>query len=166
MPKVCYYKPNRSKPRVFTAKDVQRIAKYAYDDGANNLEILAGVAVSLGLGYLFCRAARYIDSMLSIMRLVGEIGGVLALGRVVDWLLTVLSKGAFQRLPIISRYASVIILALSFVQGSIKAVKAIIDETSIVAEISELLHNVCSKVREIIESGSETVTQTIDDIID
>lgn len=39
MPIKCYRKPNRKKPRVFTARDVCRIAEYAIEDGANPEEI-------------------------------------------------------------------------------------------------------------------------------
>jgi phage terminase Nu1 subunit (DNA packaging protein) len=39
MPKICRYVPNRKKLRVFTAKDVGRIACYALEDGADPAEM-------------------------------------------------------------------------------------------------------------------------------
>jgi hypothetical protein len=157
MPLVCRNVPNRTKPRPFTAKDVRRIAKYAAEDGANAIEIFAGVAGVLGFGYVFCRAARYLDSLISLTNLVAKIGGILAVGRVVDWLLTVLSNGAFRRLPIVGRYLSVIVLALAFVQGAFKALQSIIDEASVIKDLSNTVHSLCSKVNDIVENVGENI---------
>jgi len=158
MPVVCINRPNRSKARPFTAKDVRRIAKYAAEDGADALEIFAGVAATLGFGYLICRGARYVDSALTLTNLLAKVGGVLALGRVIDWLLTVLSNGAFRRLPVISRYVSVIVIALSFIQGSLKALQAIIDEAGFIKDVSDKLHGVCSKVSDILGESVDKIT--------
>jgi hypothetical protein len=54
VPIVCINRPNRSKARVFTARDVGRIARYAQEDGAIDVEILARVLVNLNYHEEFC----------------------------------------------------------------------------------------------------------------
>lgn len=48
MPLKCYQKPNRTKVRTFTAKDVGRIACYAIDDGALKSDVRREVDKCLG----------------------------------------------------------------------------------------------------------------------
>jgi len=48
MPKKCYYKPNRSKPRVFKTCDVARIAENARRDGSQRADIIATAGFRLG----------------------------------------------------------------------------------------------------------------------
>jgi hypothetical protein len=48
MPLKCYIKPNRTRKRVFTAKDCGRIVCYAIDDGAIKEEVFKEVSRCLG----------------------------------------------------------------------------------------------------------------------
>lgn len=149
MPIVCVNRPNRTKARVFTAKDVRRIAKYAVDDGADAAEIFAGVGVSLGLGYLLCIAARAVDNSVKIMRLVAKIGGVFAVGKVLDFLLTVLSRGLYRKLPVTNRIALLVVLALTVTESILKAAKQLFTDADIITGGAVEIHKLCSKAKEI-----------------
>lgn len=149
MPKVCYYKPNRTRIRVFTAKDVRRIAKYAIDDGAEAVDVLAGVAVFAGLGWIFCVAVRAIDNSFNILRWLIKIGGIVAISKIVDFLLTVVSGGFFKRLPASNRIALVVILALGVFESILRAAKGLIDSAQVIHEAADVVHNLCSKAKEI-----------------
>jgi hypothetical protein len=166
MPKVCYNKPNRKKIRVFTAKDVRRIAKYAQEDGAHPLEILAGVAVFLGLGWVFCVMARVIDNSFNILGWVAKVGGVVALGRIVDFLLTVVSGGLFKRLPGTSRYTLVIVLTLGVLESILTAVQSLLHSAGLIKDASELAHDLCHRAKEVASEVGEVVGERYDDTAD
>jgi len=166
MPTVCYNKPNRKKIRVFTAKDVRRIAKYAVDDGANPLDILAGVAVFLGLGWVFCIMVRVIDNSLNIMGWVAKVGGLIALGRVVDFLLTVVSGGLFKRLGGTTRISLVIILTLGVLESILTAIQSLLHSAGLIKTASELAHDLCSRAKAIAEDTGEILGDKYDDVAD
>lgn len=53
----CYYKPARSKKRVYTAKDVGRIVCYARDDGASDEELRREISKCLSIEDSECSEA-------------------------------------------------------------------------------------------------------------
>jgi hypothetical protein len=166
MPKVCYNRPNRKTIRVFTAKDVRRIAKYAQDDGAHPLDILAGVAVFLGLGWVFCIMVRVIDNSLNIMGWVAKVGGLIALGRIVDFLLTVVSGGLFKRLGGTTRITLVIVLTLGVLESILTAVQSLLHSAGLIKAASELAHDLCSRAKAIAGEIGEDVGERYDDTAD
>lgn len=166
MPKVCYYKPNRTRVRVFTAKDVRRIAKYAIDDGANAVDVLAGVAVFAGLGWVFCVAARAIDNSFNILSWLTKIGGIVAISKTVDFLLTVVSGGFFRRLPSSNRVALVVILALGVFEPILRSAKGLLDSAHVIQEAADIVHNLCSKVKEIAGELGEEISDKYNEVAD
>ena len=54
MPIVCVNRPNRSRKRVFTERDVGRIIAYAREDGADDILLVANILQGLGLRRLVC----------------------------------------------------------------------------------------------------------------
>jgi len=143
---VCYNKPNRSKPRVFTAKDVARIAKYASEDGADPRNIAVMVISALGLGYVICASAKAVNSAAGIAGLIVKIGGVLAVGKIVDFLLSVVTNGFFKKLPIVKRYLAVVVLALAVSEGILKAVQNLMNDASIISGAVELSNDLCERI--------------------
>lgn len=166
MPIVCINRPNRKNPRYFTAKDVKRIAKYAQQDGANPFEILAGVGFSVGLGYVFCVAARTIDNMASLSRLILRIAGITALGRFVDFVLTVLSSGAYKRLAKVKRIGLVLVIVAAIVEPILRGAKTLVEDAEIMVSASELVHDLCTRVRELAEAAGETIDDKYNDVKD
>lgn len=166
MPIKCYNKPNRKKPRVFTEKDVRRIAKYAIDDGASAFEIAAGVFVAAGLGYLICVASRAIDNSANIYKAVLRIGGILALGRVIDFLLTLLSSGVFRRLPRTNQIALVLVLAVAALESILKAAKSLLEDAEIIVSAADAIHVLCNRARELAIESGEFIGNKYDDAAD
>jgi len=156
---VCFYRPARKNARVFTAKDVKRIAKYAVDDGAHPLEVLGGVGFALGLGWVFCLTARSIDNALNIGSAVAKIGGILALGRVVDFLLTVFTKGAFRRLALTTRIGVLFLLAIASLQGILRAAKSLMGDMALLEQASSIVHDMCHRVKDMASSAGEVIDE-------
>lgn len=166
MPVVCINRPNRKNPRYFTAKDVKRIAKYALDDGASAFEIFAGVGFAMGLGYLFCVAARTIDNMASLNRLILRIAGITALGKLVDFILTVLSSGAYKRLKLTPRIGIAFIVMAAIVEPIMRGAKTLVEDAEIMVSASEKVHELCDKIKEYAEEAGETLGDKYNDISD
>jgi len=61
MTETCYKKPNRKRPRVYTAKDVGRIVAYARNDGASDILLIAYIMQSFGKRSLSCLLFRVLD---------------------------------------------------------------------------------------------------------
>ena len=150
MTKVCYNRPNRTKRRVFTAKDVARIAKYAQEDGADPRNVAVGVISALGLGYVLCASAKAVNSAVGIAALIVKIGGALAIGKIIDFLLTVVTNGLFKKLPITRRYLAVLILALSVSEGILKSVKSLMEDASVITGVAELINDLCERIKQIV----------------
>lgn len=149
MTKKCYYKPNRSKKRVFTEKDVARIAKYAKEDGSDGHGLLAAVAVSLGFGWVFCMAAAIVKNYNVILAFVAEAGGILAFAKVVETLLAFLRGGAVIKIPIVNRVAILAIVVLLAVEKIINAVTLIVEEYGDAQEVIDALDAICNKIKEL-----------------
>jgi len=58
---VCFYRPARKKPRVYTERDVGRIVAYARNDGAHDALLIAYILQSFGLRSLQCLLFRVLD---------------------------------------------------------------------------------------------------------
>jgi len=166
MTMVCYNRPNRKNPRVFTAKDVKRISKYALDDGANAFEILAGVGFALGLGYLFCVAARTIDNSASIYRLVLRIAGITALGKFVDFVLTVLTSGAFKRIGALPRFGTVLLVIAAIIEPLLRGMGTLISDAEIILSASETVHHLCDRIKELSRDAGEVIDEKYNDVAD
>lgn len=149
MPKVCYIRPNRTKRRVFTERDVARIAKYAHEDGADPRNIAVGVISALGLGFVLCASAKAVNSAVGIAGLIVKIGGALAVGKIIDFLLSVVTNGLFKKLPLTKRYLAVVILALAVSEGILKAVRNLMDDASVITGAAELINDLCERVSAI-----------------
>jgi hypothetical protein len=59
--KVCFIRPARKKPRVYTERDVGRIVAYARNDGANDVLLIAYILQSFGLRTLQCTVFKILD---------------------------------------------------------------------------------------------------------
>ena len=146
MPKVCYYKPNRTRKRVFTKQDVARIAKYAVDDGADVRDVAVGVLSALGLGFLICASAKAVNSAVGIATLFTKIGGALALGKLFDFLLTVVTHGAFKKLPLTKQVLAVVILVLAVSEGILNMGKQLLDNAEVITGSAEIVNDLCDRI--------------------
>jgi len=67
MPLKCYIKPNRTRKRVFTAKDCGRIVCYAIDDGAIKQEVFKEVTRCLGDPCQYERIEQIVKALLEAL---------------------------------------------------------------------------------------------------
>lgn len=74
MPKVCYYRPVRKKPRVYTERDVGRIVAYARNDGASDTLLIAYIMQSFGLRTAQCVLFKVLDILNTAFFLAALIG--------------------------------------------------------------------------------------------
>lgn len=76
MPIVCIDRPNRTKKRVYTERDVGRIIRYARQDGADDALILAYVAQAFELRELPCLMFRILDTLNQVFFLEAILGAL------------------------------------------------------------------------------------------
>ncbi len=146
MPIVCRNIPNRSKPRPFKESDLRRIAKYVADDGVPWWKILATVAVGAGVGYLLCKLAKSVNNTLSILSIFKQIALITTASTAIRVLIEWLKGGKIIRLPLINRFAIVLIVILVLVQKALDALTNILDDIIFLEEIAEGLNNACDYV--------------------
>jgi len=59
--KICFTRPERKKPRVYTERDVGRIIAYARNDGASDVLLFAYILQSFGLRNIQCLLFKVLD---------------------------------------------------------------------------------------------------------
>jgi len=142
---VTFYRPARKKKRVFTARDVARIAKYAIEDGADPLDVLVGILKSTGRSGQACQIVAGISLLLAISKLMVQIGGILAVSKILDFLLTVLTNKTFQRLPWVRRASAVLIILAASYDGIIKAVTEAVSDVGIYEALLASVSEICER---------------------
>lgn len=103
MPIVCINRPNRTSPRHFTLRDVQRISAYVKDEGIDPWIILAFVAAGVGLGVVICKLVTALRAMIRIGNLVRKISDALfdiVVSRFLLRVLSIIAAGAPGRLKL------------------------------------------------------------------
>jgi hypothetical protein len=148
MTKKCYYKPNRTKPRRFTEKDVKRIAKYA-DNGSNKYRIAAEVLTALGLGAGFCIAAKFVTDYQKVIRIIKEVGSILAVKQVITVILRMLGDKAILAIPFVNRVAILAIVVVLAIEKVIDLIADVVEEAEAVDDVIDTLNNLCQSIREV-----------------
>lgn len=80
MTRVCYNRPDRKRPRVYTEKDVGRILAYARNDGASDVLLIAYIMQSFGLRKVQCVIFKVLDVLNTAFflgALIGMLKGVI-----------------------------------------------------------------------------------------
>lgn len=145
----CYKKPNRTKPRYFTAKDVARISRYATKSGVSAQMVIVSVIVALGAGALVCKVAKALSNFLNILNFVGKMGGVLAMSAFIERIIFILSYGKLLPHPAIRGAAIGLIAVFAFVQGMLEAISNVYSDYSTLKEVSDTLSAWCALVDNI-----------------
>lgn len=82
MPIKCYYKPNRTKPRYFSACDAARIAKQVVDDrGLTPEQVLACIAANLGFTHISMSRQQVVQAGVNLSKSVGLVKTILTVIR-------------------------------------------------------------------------------------
>lgn len=166
MVQVCINRPNRKRIRHFTEKDVIRISKFAIDNGASPIKILGSVAVVAGFGFIFCVAARSIDNTGKLTKLAVKIGGIAAIAKLTDFILTVLTGGLFRRLLLVRRIASILILTIAVFTGIQRALRSTIADAELITEMSALAHDLCSAAKQATIEAGEVISDKFSNVAD
>ncbi len=156
--------PARKKTRHFTAKDVARISKYAVRDGASVADIMAGVAVSVGAGFLICKAARSVRSGLVLTAFLKKIFASLAVSQFISLIIQTLIKAQLTVPPQIQLILAISISALWALDKVTSVIENMLGDREVMLQITSTLDEWCLKVQEIsgevIESGCEAAGDT------
>ncbi len=141
--------PARKKVRHFTAADVARISKYAVRDGASAVDILAYVAVAIGMGALFCKAARSIRSALSLTAFLNKVFMSMAVSQFIALVIQVLIKAKVIVPPQMQALLAVTISGLWALDKVTSVIETLLGDRAIMQEITSTLDNLCKKVSEL-----------------
>lgn len=166
---VCYNKPNRTKARPFTVSDVRRISKIVMDDGVSWMEVLAWSAVGLGVGWFLCRTSQAISRVLKLTSIVRQLALVVATTTALRVLIEFLKGGAVMRVPIINRFALILVVILLLVQKALDVVTNVLDDLLFLDDVVEKLTLVCNYVDEavgtMVSKGKEDQLSTKDRLL-
>lgn len=142
---VTFYRPARKRKRVFTAKDVARIAKYAIADGADPLDVLVGILKSTGRSGQACQIVAGISLLIAISKLLVKIGGILAVSKILDFVLSVLTNKLFQKLPWVRRATAVLIILAASYDGIISAATEAVSDVGIYESLLTSVSEICAR---------------------
>lgn len=164
---------------LFTEKDVARIAKHLKDKrGISAIHILAAVAGSLGLGYLFCRGSRAIQNALKIINIIKQITVILATSTVIKLIIEWIKGSPLVRVPALNW---IIAFLIALVLLSHKIFDLVVESSATITTLNEMtaiLDAGCKyiedKTGEAIDYGEEItddfdfspITNLIDDVVD
>jgi len=151
--KVCFYRPRRTRVRVYTEKDVGRIARYAVDGGANPIRIIAYALIAAGLGIVFCKIAKHFTAIRVITRAIIKITGILAISKILEILINLLSLGLIKKIPRFNVISIAIIAIIAFFNDILVAAKQLIDDTEAVDESVSFIESICDTIDDILSGG-------------
>ena len=149
----CYYKPNRTTVRKFTARDVARIATYAVADGVDALFLIKEVISALGLAGRFCSLAILAASAIKLRSILVEAGAVWGLKKFLALLLRLLGvlKSPYVRwIARLNVAAVLIIAAIVYLEDTIKVVSDLVDNFPSITDAAELAGALCNEAQEIL----------------
>jgi len=150
VPIVCVNRPNRTNPRKFTAKDVARISRYAAADGSAVPEIIAGVLVALGLGYVVCALSRAIDNTLGILGIIKQLAALLAGAALTRALLAILERGLGVPIPPLRAAIVGLITLVLAIQALSKGAAALVSDLETIEDAASTIHDWCSNIKGIL----------------
>lgn len=151
MPIVCTYKPNRTKPRPFTEKDLRRIAKYVNEGGIPWFKILAAAAVGAGVGYLLCKLAQSVKNLSGLLGFVKQLALIATSAVAIRVLIEWLKKGKVARIPLVNRFALVLVIVLTIVEKIIESLSSVLDDVIFLEEIVDSLESACETVHDLVQ---------------
>jgi hypothetical protein len=151
MPKVVYNRPNRKNPRVFKPRDVGRIAFYCFEDGGNKDMIVAYVLVRLGLGRFFCDMVKTLQPLQALYVVVIKIGGALALQKLLNLIISILSDGKWLKVPRWNVAGLLLVVVLTTIEDISKGLMAIIDGMGLGIEVYKQAEIICEYI-DVIEA--------------
>lgn len=137
------FRPCRKTARFFKAKDVGRIALYAYEDGAGRLEIIAWVFVKLGVGDYLCTASIVYRFALAVLDAIQDVAVAIAAAKVIEAIVKWLLESAVSKIPQVRWALALLILLLLAVQEIAELADRLIGEVGKIKEVVDFFIALC-----------------------
>lgn len=147
MPTVCRYVPNRTKPRHFSEKDLERIAKTMVKQGHSVRNIIATVLIATGFGYLVCRLASAIENTLGIMRIIKEIALVLATAGAINSIIIWLSRVKNVPIPVVTNIIGWLLVLFLAIRALAKGAAGLASDLDTIETVASILTDWCDAMR-------------------
>lgn len=152
------------KKHEWTTKDLARIAKHLKEnDKIDAKEILVAVAIAVGLGAVFCKAAKAINSGLSIMSFIEKLAVILGTGVFIQVILEYLLQAKLIAPRWLNIILALAIAALSLIEKILKAINEFAQNREVIMEGATAVNELCDAVR---KSTGSAITKTCDAIND
>jgi hypothetical protein len=139
-----YNYPRRT--HYWTVKDLARVARHLKEkDKIDAGEILVAIAIALGMGAVFCKAAKAISSGLSIMSFIEKIAVVLAFGQAVTVLLEYLLAVKLVAPTWLKIILALMIALLLFIEKMLQAFNEFAKNRAMMMDAMQLVGDLCDK---------------------
>jgi hypothetical protein len=159
------YGPYNYSPRNkhdWTAKDLARIAKYLHDKrGVDAKEIIVLIAGAVGMGLIFCKAAKAISSGLSIMAFIEKIAVILAFSQAVTVLLEYLLAVKLVAPSWLKIILALFIAMLIFIEKMLKQFNEFAQNREVVIESAKTIGDLCDTAKRL---SGQVVDKTCEQI--
>lgn len=150
VPIVCVNRPNRTNPRPFSEKDLERIAGYVNRDGISWLRIIAVILVTSGFAVLFCRFARAIENVLGILRIIREIAAVLAATAAINAIIIWLSRAKNVPIPIVSTIIGWLLVLFLAIRALAKGAAGLASDLETIEDSAGWVSEICDHIGDIL----------------
>ncbi|MCX8500928.1 MAG: hypothetical protein ORO03_04460 [Alphaproteobacteria bacterium] len=160
-------RPNRKEPRLFTVKDLERLAKYvARDSGLGVWKILFAIAGALGLGAFLCRLVRAIKRFGLILDAIQWISAGVVLVKALEIFATWVLRSPISAIPIVRTIALAIAVLALVLSKLIKAAGDAISDIAFMNDAVAALQEGCEYIGERIEDVGDLELPDLPDLPD
>lgn len=155
------YGPYNYSPRnkhEWTAKDLARIAKYLHDKrGVDAKEILVLIAGAVGMGLIFCKAAKAISNGLTIMAFIEKIAAIMALSQAITVLLEYLLAIKLVAPNWLKIILALFIATLLFIEKMLQTLNDFAQNREVIIESAKTIGDLCDTAKRL---SGQVVEQT------
>lgn len=145
------YGPYKQSLRVrheWTTKDLARIAKHLKEQNKLDAgDILISVAFAVGLGFVFCKAAKAINSGLSIMAFIEKIAVVLAMGQAIKVIIEFLLQVKLASPMWLKITLALFIAILIFVEKLLQSFNEFAQNRAVIMDGAAAINGLCDKAK-------------------
>jgi len=147
-PTVCINRPNRTKTRHFTEKDLDRIAKTMEKQGHAVRNIIAVILISMGFGVLICKLSGAIERSLGILAILKQMLFAIATAGAVNAIIIWLSRVRAVPIPIVTTIIGWLLVFFLAVRALAKGAAGLASDLETIEDMFQVLNEWCLAVRE------------------
>ncbi len=146
----------------WTVKDLERVAKHLHTEHKiSAFEILAAIAVAVGLSTLFCRIAKSLTATLSIINALREVSVTLGLSMLITVVLEFLLQIKLVAPSWLKLVVALAIAAIVVLQRISDAVNTLLGDLNLVTETVGYVDELCKEVQKKIGNAALTGCEVI-----